>query len=189
MEITGEVSNLVTLLEDDGVLLLPTDTIWGLCCDATNEVAIRRIAKIKKHPAGEGMVSLVADMEMLKLWVGPLHPRLETLLSLHKRPLTVLYPNVHKLPSLLAGANGKWAIRITRDAILAELIRALGRPLLATAACVSAEEPPAYFGMISSDILQQADFVASWGRLNVEPTKPSTVVEFSDHEELVFLRE
>jgi L-threonylcarbamoyladenylate synthase len=189
MELTGDLSELVALLEDEGVLLMPTDTIWGLCCDATNEVAIRRVARIKKLPPGEGMISLVADLEMLKRWTGPLHPRLETLLALHKRPLTVIYPDVERLPDLLSDVRGGWAIRITRDPRLTALIRRLGRPLLASAACVSGDPPPAHFGMISSDILQQVDYIATWGRLNTEPGSPSTLVAFSNQEELIFLRE
>lgn len=183
-----DIEELCGLLRKDGIVLLPTDTIWGLCCDATNPVAIHRIRHLKQLDQQEGMVVLVADLPMLKSLVGELHPRLETLLSLHRRPLTVVYAQALGLPDILKGEQGRWAIRITAEPFLQDLIRELGHPLVAAAPHLPGEEPPLHFGAISSAFLEKVDYIARWRRNEKKEGEISVIVELDAHQELVFLR-
>jgi L-threonylcarbamoyladenylate synthase len=182
-------TEVVQLFENDGIALLPTDTIWGLCCHAGSQVAIHRILKLKHSTPGQGMVVLVSDMAMMKRYFQRLHPRLETLLMLHQRPLTILSDEVTGLDELLRGPGGQWAMRIVKDRKLQSLIRALDAPIVATSPCFHGEEPPAYFGLIPSDFLQQVDYIAPNQRMEKIPKEPSVMVALDNREELVFVRE
>jgi L-threonylcarbamoyladenylate synthase len=179
---------LCDLLAEDNLLLFPTDTVWGLCADATSLVSIQRVISLKGGGPHRGLVTLVADLDMLKRYVPELYPRLETLLTLHRRPLTILFPRTIHLPDELRGPNGEWAVRMTLDPVLSPLIQAYGRPLIATAACKYDEEIPRHFGEIRSDILENVDYIAKWRRNEKDPGTPSSMVRLDERHELVFLR-
>jgi L-threonylcarbamoyladenylate synthase len=182
-------NEVIQLFENDGIALLPTDTIWGLCCHAESQVAIHRIMKLKQSSPGQGMVTLVSDMAMMKRYFQRLHPRLETLLMLHQRPLTILSDEVTGMDALLEGPGGQWAMRIVKDRKLQSIIRALDAPIVATSPCLQGDEPPAYFGLIPSDFLQQVDYIAPNQRIDKTPKEPSVMVALDQREELLFVRE
>jgi L-threonylcarbamoyladenylate synthase len=182
-------NEVIQLFENDGIALLPTDTIWGLCCHAESQVAIHRIMKLKQSSPGQGMVALVSDMAMMKRYFQRLHPRLETLLMLHQRPLTILSDEVTGMDALLEGPGGQWAMRIVKDRKLQSIIRALDAPIVATSPCLQGDEPPAYFGLIPSDFLQQVDYIAPNLRIDKTPKEPSVMVALDQREELLFVRE
>lgn len=184
-----EVSEICDYLAMENIVLLPTDTVWGLSCDAHNLVAIHRILKLKQQPEDAGMICLVSSLEMLRAFVPVIHPRLETLLSLHRRPLTVLYGRVDGLSDLLRGPSGKWAIRVTTDPYMQAIIEKLGRPIIATIPARWGEEAPSHFGAIGSDFLEAVDFIARWRRHEKQQQIPSPIVELDKHKELVFLRQ
>jgi L-threonylcarbamoyladenylate synthase len=183
-----DIAQLKDLLERDGLLLLPTDSIWGLCCHGLRPAAILRVLRLKQLKPGQGLVSLVSDLEMLKRYTGPLHPRLETLLALHRRPLTVLYADAADFPEASAGPSGKWAIRITTDPFLRNLISELDAPLVASIPALPGEEAPTHFGVISSQFLENVDYVARWRRNDKTPAEVSVMVELDEFNDLVFLR-
>lgn len=180
--------DLSELLANDNLLLMPTDTVWGIVANATSETAIQRAIHLKGGASHRGMVILVADLDMLKTYVSDLHPRLETLLTLHRRPLTVLYPQTKGLPQRLCGAKGEWAIRICLDPVLAPLIRHFGQPLVGTAACRYDQDIPLHFGEIQSDILEGVDFIAKWRRQEKDGHSPSAMVRLDERHELEFVR-
>ena len=180
---------LCQLLADDNLLLLPTDTVWGVCADATSQVSIQRMISLKGGGAQQGLVVMVADLDMLKTVVPDLYPRLETLLVLHRRPLTMLFKRTIGLPDSLQGPNREWAIRLTMDPVLKQLIHAYGRPLIGTAACQYGEDIPLHFGEIRSDILENVDYIAKWRRNDKNPGSPSSMVRLDARFELDFIRE
>ncbi|MBK7342478.1 MAG: Sua5/YciO/YrdC/YwlC family protein [Saprospiraceae bacterium] len=179
---------LCQLLAEDNLLLLPTDTVWGLCADATSPVAIQRILSVKGGGTGQGLVVIVSDLDMLKVYVPDLYPRLETLLLLHRRPLTVLYRQVIHLPTSLQGPGKEWAIRLTMDPVLRSLIQGYGKPIIGTAACRYGDPVPLHFGEIRSDILENVDYIAKWRRNEKVPGSPSSIVRLDDRYELDFIR-
>lgn len=181
---------ILSTLRQGGVILYPTDTIWGIGCDATNEAAVDRISEIKARPPEKGYVLLVDSIEMLKKHVGEVHPRVETLLSYHTRPLTIIYEESFGVASNVLAPDGSVAIRIVQDAFCRELIAQLGKPIVSTSANRSGEPFPSHYGEISSDVLEMVNLVVKYKQDNKERGEPSVIARFdSEAEELEFLRE
>ncbi len=174
-------------LRGGGVILYPTDTLWSLGCDALREDAIDRLREIRSLPADQPLTVLVNDLKMLLKYVGQLHPRLETLLLYHQRPLTVLYEGVRFLPDSLSTPEGQVAIRITVSPFCRQLISRFGRPLVASAAAKPGYKLPATFGEIQSDVIQASDYVFA-PSIEEGDGEPSVLVRLSEKAELIFLR-
>lgn len=184
-----DISEIATLLQKGSVICYPTDTVWGIGCDALNETAIARVNQIKGRTPEKGYVLLVSSIEMLKQYALRVHPRLETLLSFHNRPLTVIYDRSEGLPESIKGPNGSVAIRVATDEFCKELINTLGRPILSTSANISGEPFPPTFGGISSEILGAVDYVVKYRQDDKTPGEPSAIAKLDKHLELEFLRE
>ena len=184
-----KTNEILAVLEKGGTILYPTDTIWGIGCDATNSEAITKIYQIKTRPAEKGLVLLVSSIEMLKRFVLEVHPRIENLLVHHTRPLTVVYPEPLMIAENALAPDGSVAIRVVKDPFCAELIEQFGKPIVATSANVSGKPFPRYFGEISSDILEQIDFVVKIKQEQREIGEPSVIVRLDEMENLDFIRE
>ncbi len=185
----GSFDRLMSVLADGGLILLPTDTIWGICCDATNPDAVRKVYELKQRPKDNPLVCLVDGVPMLKDYVEHVHPRIETLLEFHTRPLTVIYDQGKKLAPNLLGPSGSVGIRVVREAFCRMIIEHFGKPLVASSANVSGLPFPRNFGEISSDILSGVDFVARYRQSEKDLNEPSVIVKLQEDEELLFLRE
>jgi L-threonylcarbamoyladenylate synthase len=187
-----DISEIVSLLEEGKIILYPTDTIWGIGCDATNEEAIEKISALKRRKPDKSYVMLVDSIEMLKLYAPKVHPRIETLLTFHDRPLTVVYDRfsgVTGLPPAARAADGSAAIRVAKDPFCQKLIAAFGKPLISTSANISGAPFPAHFGEISSEILAEVDYVVKFRQDDKEPREPSVIAKVDRRGELDFLRE
>lgn len=184
-----DISEIVRLLEGGGLICYPTDTIWGIGCDATNETAIERLNALKGHAPDKGYILLVDSLTTLKRYVSKIHPRIETLLAYHQRPLTLLYNQSFGLPESVKAPNGSVAIRIAQDEFCQELIRQFGKPIISTAAAQYGEPYPPTYGAISSEILKGVDYVVKYRQDDKEPQEPSAIAYLDRHNELEFLRE
>ncbi|MCB0529945.1 MAG: threonylcarbamoyl-AMP synthase [Saprospiraceae bacterium] len=184
-----DISEIVRLLENGGLICYPTDTVWGIGCDATNEEAIERITALKGRTPDKGYIMLVSDLEMLKQYVPKIHPRLETLLSFHQRPLTVIYDRSTGLPASVKAPDGSVAMRVAQDEFCRELIATFGKPLISTSANKSGEPFPPTYGAISSEILGNVDYVVKYRQDDKEQHEPSSIARLDRHQELEFLRD
>jgi L-threonylcarbamoyladenylate synthase len=184
-----DISEIAGLLEQGKIICYPTDTIWGIGCDAMNEDAVARIGALKGRTPEKGYVLLVSGIDMLKRYVPKLHPRLETLLSFHTRPLTLILERTAGIPSYVKAPEGTAAIRVARDEFCRTLIEAFGRPLVSTSANKSGEPYPPTFGNISSDILGHVDYVVKYRQDDKTPQEPSSIAKLDRHLELEFIRE
>lgn len=184
-----EVTRALETIAQNGTILFPTDTIWGLGCDATNPIAIQKIREIKQIPENEGLVVLVDSLDQLKSYVGNLHPRIETLLIYHTRPVTIVYENPKGFPESLLHGDGSLAIRITRDPFCQELIQKLGKPIVATAAHVKDTPLPAYFGAVRSDVITGVDYVVRYRQKDRPIGEPSVIMKMNADAELESIRE
>lgn len=185
----SEIGEVVEMVKRGQVILYPTDTIWGLGCDAKNEKAVLRIYKIKKRPLDQPMIILVDSIEMLKEYVSRIHPRVETLLSMHQQPLTVIYPHGNQLPEVVTGGKKTVGIRVVRDAFCQEIIRQLGGPIVSTSANVTGKPWPKGFGEISSEILKASDYVVRYRRDEKATGEPSVIATFNAKGVLNFIRD
>lgn len=181
------IKDAVNILKKGGVILFKTDTVWGLGCDATDLNAIQRIYKIKRRPQDKPLIILVDDLNMIKQYVEEIHPRIETLLSFHKRPLTIIYQNAKNLPDILTSRNNTIAIRITQSEENKQLISALGRPIVATSANYSGKAFPKIYDEISTSLKEKVDFLLQPDK--DEEAEPSTMVKFTSKGELIFIRD
>jgi L-threonylcarbamoyladenylate synthase len=184
-----DISDIAALLHKGSVICYPTDTIWGIGCDVLNEDAIAKVGQIKGRHPEKGYILLVSSIEMLKQYAPRLHPRLETLLSFHQRPLTVIYDRTVGLPASVKSPNGTAAIRVVQDQFCQELIETFGRPIISTSANKSGLPFPPTFGGISSEILGAVDYVVKYRQDDKEPGEPSAIAKLDRHMELEFLRE
>jgi L-threonylcarbamoyladenylate synthase len=182
------LQDIVTILQNGGVIVYPTDTIWGIGCDALNSIAIQKIIDIKSRPAEKSLIILVSNIEMLKQYVVNLHPKIETLLAYHERPITVIYDQIRNLPDINRAPDGSVAIRMVKDIFCYDLIEQLGKPIISTSANLSGEPFPENFGQISSEILSKADYVVKHRQADQSKSEPSMLIKVSAKGELIFLR-
>ncbi len=179
---------LVDGIHNGDIILFPTDTIWSIGCDATNPIAMQRIYGLKQRIPKKPYVLLVSNIEMIKDYVYQVHPRIETLLMHHTRPLTVVFPNAKNLPPFCVTTDGRVAIRVVQNNFCQELINAVGRPLVVTSASTSIETYPKNFGEISSEILCGVDQVVQLRQDEQQLSNPSVVITMDREGEIVFLR-
>ena len=184
-----EIEEIVETLKKGGIILYPTDTIWGLGCDALNENAIEKIYEIKKRPRSAPLILLVDSVQMLKSYVPRVHPRIETLMSMHRQPLTIVYSGAKGLPSILYSEKKTLAIRVVQDSFCQAMIRSFGSPIVSTSANVTGEPWPKGFGEISSEVIKAADYVVRYRREEKVTGEPSVIATYNSKGNLTFLRE
>jgi len=177
------------VLAQGGLILLPTDTIWGIGCDACNTNAVEKVFDLKQRDRSKPFILLADSVAMVKKYVHQVHPRIDTLLMYHQRPLTVIYEQARNLPSNVIAQDGSVAFRVPQDAFCRALIQSYGRPIVATSANISNEPFPAKFGEISSAVIQGVDYVIKNPRKEEIATEPSVIVRLDKRGELEFIRE
>ena len=165
-----EINRTIKILKEGGVILYPTDTIWGIGCDATNSHAISQIFKLKRREDNKALISLVANKEQLKGITGYI-PNLD----ITKQPTTIIYPSAVTLNKKLLSKDGSAAIRIVQDKFCQEIITKIGKPIVSTSANISGESSPTKFSEISEDIKQNVDYIVNL-RKNEIMTKASTIL-------------
>ena len=183
-----EVAQVLPVLASGGLILYPTDTIWGIGCSANDVAAIERIFTLKNRPKEKGFVLLVSDMDMLDKYIERIHPKLNSLNQYHERPVTVIYKNPRNLPSILIADDNSVAIRIVKDDFCSALIKAFGQPLIATSANISGEPFPKYFEEITDDVKKGVDYIVKHRQTETKQNAPSVIVTLSKKNELIFLR-
>ncbi len=154
------VEEAVKVLRSGGVILYPTDTIWGLGCDACNPAAVEKITVLKNRPASKNYIVLVADLYMLGRYVEQIPEIAEQLLEVADKPLTIIYPGGINLAPDVCAPDGSVAIRIPNQEFCQSVIRRLHRPILSTSANLSGEKSPARYSGIDPQIVKQVDWSA-----------------------------
>lgn len=182
-EYTADIREAVAILRKGGVILYPTDTVWGLGCDATNSEAVRRIFEIKQRADSKALITLVGSLAQLERTVQGIPEVAYQLIEYSERPLTIVYDgtlaSARIAPELLA-ADGTIGVRVTGETFSAELCKAFGKPLVSTSANISGQSTPACFAEITQEVLDAVDYVCISRRNDTTPTKPSTVMRISE---------
>lgn len=182
------IEHAVHVLAEGGILLYPADTIWGIGCDASNIDAVNRIYDIKGRSAIKPLIVLVPDIEQLFQVAATVHPRIDTLLYYHERPLTVIYPSATKAYAHLAAKNGSIAVRVVKSGFCHDLLTAYGKPLVSTSANLTGETSPTKFGSISSYIIDEVDYALPAFTEKDMTGTPSVIARYDKNGELEFLR-
>jgi len=181
-------TDILNILNDGGIILFPTDTIWGLGCRVDNIDAVKRIFAIKKRDFSKPFPLLVDSIEMLKNYVERIHPRIETLLTYHQYPLTMIYPQAKNLGTPAIHESGSVAIRLVQDEFCALLIKELGVPIVATSANYSGDPFPANFDEINPKILKEVDLVIQHRQNEKIKGQPSVIANYDEAGNLNFIR-
>jgi L-threonylcarbamoyladenylate synthase len=183
-----EVERCAEVLRRGGTLLYPTDTIWGIGCDATNPPAVEKVYRIKKRSDCKAMLVLVDSVGMVRDYVEEIPGAALQILEVNEDPLTIIYPGAQGLAPNLTGEDGSIGIRITSDPFSNALIRALGKPLVSTSANLAGQPAPANFSGIAAEILSSVDRVADWRREEPLKNKPSGILKVYLNGEIRIIR-
>lgn len=151
------IDHTVEILLQGGVILYPTDTIWGIGCDATNSRAIERIFEIKKRDANKSMIILVENDRRLQELVE-VPPAAWDIMDLSEKPVTIVYEHPRHLPRQLLAPDGSVGIRVIKEPVIEKLIRRLNRPLVSTSANLSGDKSPLRFSDINTEIISKVDY-------------------------------
>lgn len=183
-----ELEKTLKVLRDGGVIVYPTDTIWGIGCDATNVKAIKKIHEIKRRVEEKTMIVLVSNAETIKEYVQDVPDEVYDLIENWDRPLTIVYKGVKGLAKNLVRDNGTVAIRVSKDEFSNRLIEAFGKPIVSTSANESGQPSPIFFKEIDKYILENADYVVNLYHDTMNDVKPSTIIEMQDGGSFKILR-
>ncbi|MDE6485060.1 MAG: threonylcarbamoyl-AMP synthase [Duncaniella sp.] len=169
----------LSALRRGGVILYPTDTVWGIGCDATDKEAVERIFRIKRRADSKAMLSLIDSPESLESFVEPEAVAAATALIDPERPTTVIYPGVTGIAPGLVADDGSAGFRISRADFSRQLCMQLGHPVVSTSANISGRPAPAIFSEISDEIKAAVDYVVIHGRDTQVAATPSRIVKFN----------
>jgi L-threonylcarbamoyladenylate synthase len=189
MSFREDIDKSIEVLRKGGVILYPTDTIWGLGCDPADESAVEKLYLLKNRPPEKSMIILVNSIAMLERYTVDLPYIVYELTETEQGPLTLVLPARRSLlaPSLIS-SDGFAGIRICRDEFCSELITRFRKPLVSTSANLSGEPSPAIFSEINQQLIDSADYVVNYRRDDTRKTKPSPVIRIDSNGEIKILR-
>ena len=184
----ADIKACLSILENGGILLYPTDTVWGIGCDATNEAAVSKIFTLKNRIESKAMIVLLEDeTELLNYVQDHSFQIFDYIKGIHK-PTTVIYPKAKNLASNLMGEDGSVAIRICKDPFCKTLIKQFGKPIVSTSANISGYPTPMCFNDISFEIIEGVDYVVKYKQDDNEIKQPSAIVKWDAEGNLVIIR-
>lgn len=190
MELQNEdLLKALEVLKSGGIIIYPTDTIWGMGCDATNAEAVSRIYEIKKRIDSKSMLVLLDVPGKLNNYVREVPDIAWDLIELSVKPLTIIYDGALNLASNLLAEDGSIGIRITNETFSKKLIERFKKPIVSTSANISGKPSPALFSEIEEAVLLQADYVVRYRQADTTRSKPSGIVKIKTNGEIKVIRE
>jgi L-threonylcarbamoyladenylate synthase len=183
-----EILKAHEILKKGGIILYPTDTVWGLGCDATRQKSVERIFNLKKRPENKGFIVLLDQFARLYDYVDRVPDIAADLINSFDRPLTVIYPGAKNLAKNLLHPDGSVAIRIVRNDFCKNLISLFGKPIVSTSANISGQPTPLIFYKIDPQIIQGVDYTIDLYHDRIDQVKPSTIIKFDKHGEYQIIR-
>uniref|UniRef100_UPI003216F7E4 L-threonylcarbamoyladenylate synthase n=1 Tax=uncultured Draconibacterium sp. TaxID=1573823 RepID=UPI003216F7E4 len=183
-----DLKKAVEVLKAGGIILYPTDTIWGIGCDATNEEAVNRIYTIKKREDSKSMLVLMENPALLDRYVEEVPEVAWDLVEISTTPLTVIYPGAKNLAKNLIAEDGSIGIRFTNEKFTSQLLQRFRRPLVSTSANISGDKAPAFFDEISEEIKSQVDYVVEYRQDDTTPAQPSSIIKLGTGGQIDIIR-
>jgi len=173
------IAEAVRVLKDGGVILYPTDTVWGIGCDATNEKAVARVYEIKQRAESKALVLLACDLDMVARYIREIPPMAIDLVEVNDAPMTIIYPGAEHLAPNVVAEDGSVGIRIPLSEHCRQLAFRLRRPIVSTSANISGQPTPKRFKDIPQEIRDAVDYIVS-PRLEAESTgKASQIIKLA----------
>ncbi len=183
-----ELIRTLEILKNGGTILYPTDTIWGLGCDATQDMAVQKIFKIKARDDTRQMLILIDEAANIGKYVKKVPDIAFAFIESAKRPLSIVFQDATNLAPSLIGQDNTIGIRVVQDDFCRELIRKLGSPVVSTSANISGNPPPSGFSSISREIKDSVDYIVKWRQDDETASTASDIIKFGEKGEIIKIR-
>jgi len=183
------VKEAVNYLKKGKTILYPTDTIWGIGCDATSFQAVEKVFKIKRRREHKSLIILVDTFDRIHNYVDKVPEITRDLIESMNTPLTIIFPKARNLAKNVVGSDGSIAIRVTMDDFCKKVISGFGKPIVSTSANISGHTNPIVFGKISKQIIDNVDYVVTYHKDELLKTKASRIIKLEDNGEFKVIRE
>lgn len=183
-----EIDKAFNVLKNGGIILYPTDTVWGLGCDATNEEAVARINAIKGRKEDKSFIILLDSEAKLPSYVTEIPDVAYDLIEYAENPLTIIFSGAKNLAKSVINADGSIGIRIVKHDFCQQLLQRFRKPITSTSANLSGEPSPAFFDEIDHDIRNAVDYIVDWEQELRTQKKPSTIMKLGPSGQFSFIR-
>ena len=187
LDITNEIKKCKDLLTKSNTILYPTDTVWGIGCDATNFEAVEKIYQLKQRADSKTMICLVNSIQMLNQYIEEVPETAYTILKYATTPTTIIYDRPLRVSENLIAADNSLAIRMVQTGFCGELLKRFKKPIVSTSANISGRPTPKTYKEIETDILKGVDYVVNLNREST-PATPSSIIKLSNNGEVKVIR-
>ena len=184
----AEIDEAVEILRQGGIILYPTDTVWGLGCDATNSEAVEKIYALKKRSDSKSLITLVSDADMIGKYVKVIPEIAVNLIEVNDKPMTIIYPGAMGLAGNVIAEDGSVGIRIPQHDFCRQLIRRFRKPIVSTSANISGKSAPSFYEDIPIEIIEAADWVADPVLQEGSTGEPSQIIKVGLGGEIQIIR-
>lgn len=188
VDFEDDIRNCVAVLEKGGTILYPTDTVWGLGCDALNAQAIDKVFQLKHRPKEKSLIMLLAEAKDILRYVAAPHPDIINIVEHFERPTTVIYEHALEFPEQAVHESGSIAIRVTTDPFCKALIKRFRKPIVSTSANISGAPTPAIFSEVQEEIKKGVHYVVKYRQDDTTTAQPSRLVRLHDNGDMEILR-
>ena len=178
MDLNQEILNTIEILQNGGIILYPTDTVWGIGCDATNEEAVEKIIKLKKRAENKGLIVLMSGDKMIHNTFKEVPEVAWQIMDLSEKPTTLILDKPHNIAKKLIANDNTLGIRVVKDSFCFKLIEKFKKPIVSTSANISGKSTPSTFSEISKEILNGVDYVVNLSR-EKKCGNPSTIIKIA----------
>lgn len=185
----NDIKKAFDVLVAGGLILYPTDTIWGIGCDATNEEAVKKVYELKKRVDSKALITLLDNSVKLDYYIQDVPDIALDLIELSDKPLTIIYDNARNIAANLVAEDGSLAIRITKEKFSYELCKRFRKALVSTSANISGEPAPANFDEISEEIKNGVDYIVKYRQDDQSKAKASSIIKLGKNGEVKIIRE
>lgn len=183
-----EITKALKVIQNGGIILYPTDTIWGLGCDATNNEAVQKIYRLKQRDESKSMIILLDTDNKLESYIQEVPALAYDLIEFTEKPLTLVMPGAKNIAPSLIAADGSVGVRIVKHDFCQQLIQRLRKPLVSTSANVSGRPSPQNFGQVDPEIIEGVDYVVDLEQHDLSQKTPSTIMRLAPNGSFEFIR-
>lgn len=187
--IADEAKRAIEVMRKGGVILYPTDTVWGIGCDASNEEAVKRVYEIKRRVDNKAMLLLVDSADRIVRYVSKIPAVAWDLIELTTKPLTIIYDGARNLAPNLIAEDGSVGIRVTNEMFSKELCYRFQKAVVSTSANISGEDTPNNFSEISPEIINAVDYVVGYKQLEKGKAKSSSIIKLTENGTVTIIRQ
>jgi len=183
-----DLKKCLEILNNGGVILYPTDTIWGLGCDATNPEAVKKVFAIKKRADSKSMLVLMENINLLERYVNKVPDVAYDLIEITEKPLTIIYSGAKNLAPGLIAKDGSVGIRFTSEPFTSQLIQRFRKPIVSTSANISGMMTPENFYDVDEEIINAVDYTVTYRQTDKTPASPSSIIKLGETGEVKVIR-